>query len=115
MYTLVTITSPTYATIHPLEDDTIIFLQAKMVHMDPTGKRQDSHSLLTCVAGSAASASARGQTASSTLRTVSFDRGGKQTIISLGGDTDLSLKLHISLQSRLKSSGISCPLGEEAF
>lgn len=77
MYSLVTIMLKTYAKIHLLEDDTINFFQAKMIHMNCTAKRQDSHSLLTavCLTGSAASVSARGKTASSSLRTVSFHRG----------------------------------------
>lgn len=64
---------PTYAKIHPLEDDTITLFQAKMSHIVKRTRLPlpSPH----CLTGSVASASARGKTASSTLRTVSFHRG----------------------------------------
>lgn len=74
MYSL---TLPTYAKIHPLEDDTIIFFQAKMIHMDCPKKDRTPTPTLAAVrlAASAASPSARGKTASSTLRWVRFHSG----------------------------------------
>lgn len=85
---------PTYAKIHPLKDDAIIFFQARMIDIDCCEKDR-SATLFSLSDWERCCGLSQRQNSLLSFENSQLPPGDKQTIILQGGDTDLSLKLDV--------------------